>query len=78
MGELLFRRVASTRTVTVWDSLKSFKIRWLFQMPLHSQQRLNSECPRLNSEALQPKCQAQSPIPESTLVRLTQGRSRMR
>jgi hypothetical protein len=37
----------STGTVTVWDSLKPFKIRWLFQMAAISQQRLNGECPRI-------------------------------
>jgi hypothetical protein len=38
---------ASTGTVIVWDSLKPFKIRWLFQMAAISQQRLNGECPRI-------------------------------
>jgi hypothetical protein len=37
----------NTGTVTVWDSLKPFKIRWLFQMSLLSQQRLNGDCPRI-------------------------------
>jgi YD repeat-containing protein len=38
----------STGTVTVWDSLKPFKIRWLFQITVLSQQRLSGECPRIN------------------------------
>jgi hypothetical protein len=37
----------STGTVTVWNSLKPFKIRWLFQMTALSRQRLNGECPRI-------------------------------
>jgi hypothetical protein len=30
---------SNTRTVTVWDSLKPLKIRWLFQMVVLSQQQ---------------------------------------
>jgi hypothetical protein len=31
----IYGNYKSTGTVTVWHSLKPFKIRWLFQMPLH-------------------------------------------
>jgi hypothetical protein len=40
----------NTGTGTVWDSLKSSKNRWLFQLTVLSQQRLNDECPRISTD----------------------------